>query len=218
MALVGPRQTGKTTLARQFLAPAAAGYFDLEDPVSLARLEQPMTALGDLRGMVVIDEIQRAPELFPVLRVLADRDDAPAKFLILGSASPSLLQKSSESLAGRLEVVELTGFSMSEVGADHLRELWLRGGFPLSYLAGSEEDSSAWRKNFVRTFAEHDLAAFGAGIAPAAMLRFWTMLAHYHGQTWNAAEVAGSLGVSANTVRRYLDLLTGTFMVRQLQP
>ena len=218
MALVGPRQAGKTTLARQFLAPDAAGYFDLEDPVSLARLEQPMTALGELRGTVVIDEIQRAAGLFPVLRVLADRGDGVAKFLILGSASPALLQKSSESLAGRLEVVELSGFSMAEVGADHLRVLWLRGGFPLSYLAGSEEDSFAWRKNFIRTFAEHDLAAFGAGIASAAMLRFWTMLAHYHGQAWNAAEVAGSLGVSANTVRRYLDLLTGTFMVRQLQP
>lgn len=218
MALVGPRQTGKTTLARQFLAPDAVGYFDLEDPVSLARLEQPMTALDELRELVVVDEIQRAPELFPVLRVLADRGDARAKFLILGSASPALLQKSSESLAGRLEVVELSGFSMAEVGAEHGHELWLRGGFPLSYLAGSDEDSFAWRKNFVRTFAEHDLAAFGGGMAPAAMLRFWTMLAHYHGQAWNAAEVAGSLGVSANTVRRYLDLLTGTFMVRQLQP
>ena len=218
VALVGPRQAGKTTLARRFLLPSAAEYFDLEDPVSLARLSQPMTALAELCGTVVIDEIQRAPELFPVLRVLADRAEMAAKFLILGSASPSLLQRSSESLAGRVEVVELSGFSLVELGAGELHKHWLRGGFPLSFLAASEEDSFAWRKNFVRTFAEQDLASFGSGIAPAAMLRFWTMLAHYHGQTWNAAEVAGSLGIGASTVRRYLDLLAGTFMVRQLQP
>ena len=215
-ALLGPRQVGKTTLAREFLPAESAGYFDLEDPVSLARLEQPMTALGELRGTVVIDEIQRAPHLFPILRVLADRPGAVAKFLILGSASPALLRQSSESLAGRMEVMELSGFSLAETGVEKLREHWLRGGFPRSFLAASDEDSAAWRRNFTRTFAELDLAAFG--VAPVAMMRFWTMLAHYHGQTWNASEVAASLGVAATTVRRYLDLLTGTFIVRQLQP
>lgn len=216
VALVGPRQVGKTTLAREFLPAGEPGYFDLEDPVSLARLAQPMTALGELRGTVVIDEIQRAPDLFPVLRVLADRPGALAKFLILGSATPELLRQSSESLAGRLEVVELPGFSLAEAGLEKQRAHWLRGGFPLSFLAASDEDSAAWRRSFTRAFAEQDLAAFG--VAPVAMMRFWTMLAHYHGQTWNAAEVAASLGVAATTVRRHLDLLTGTFMLRQLQP
>ena len=177
-----------------------------------------MTALGELRGTVVIDEIQRAPELFRVLRVLADRADAPAKFLILGSASPALLQQSSESLAGRVEVIELTGFSLAEIGTAQMQSHWMRGGFPLSFLAATDDDSFAWRKNFIRTFAEQDLAMFGGAIAPAAMLRFWTMLAHYHGQMWNASEIAASLGVAATTVRRYLDLLSGTFMVRQLAP
>ncbi len=218
VALVGPRQCGKTTLARDLLKADSPAYFDLEDPVSLARLEQPKTALENLRGLVVIDEVQRRPDLFPVLRVLADRRPLPARFLILGSASPDLLRQSSESLAGRMEVIEVSGFSLVEVGAPKQPAHWFRGGYPLSYLARNEADSQAWRKNFVRTFVERDMAAFGLNMPPAAMLRFWTMLAHYHGQTWNASSMAASLGVSAPTCRTYLDALSGVFMVRQLQP
>lgn len=218
VALIGPRQCGKTTLARELVAPSSPAYFDLEDPVSLARLDEPRTALEGLRGLVVIDEVQRRPELFPVLRVLADRKPNPARFLILGSASPELLRQSSESLAGRIEVIEMSGFSLAEAGAAHLEKHWQRGGFPLSYLARSSEDSLAWRKSFIRTFVERDLASLVPGTSPAMMLRFWTMLAHYHGQIWNASAVAASLGVSAPTCRRYLDALTGVFMVRQLQP
>jgi hypothetical protein len=218
VALVGPRQSGKTTLARQILPSDSPNYFDLEDPVSLARLDEPMTALGRLRGTVVIDEVQRRLDLFPALRVLADRRPLRARFLILGSASPGLLQQSSETLAGRLEVVPLSGFSLAEVGVTSLDRHWLRGGFPLSFLARSEADSLAWRREFVRTFLERDLPQLGVNIAAAALLRFWTMVAHYHGNVWNAAEPARSLGVSEPTVRRYLDLLTSLFMVRQLQP
>lgn len=218
VALIGPRQCGKTTLARQFVPMESANYFDLEDPVSLARLDQPMTALQGLHGLVVIDEIQRRPDLFPVLRVLCDHTPLPARFLILGSASPDLLRQSSESLAGRLETVTMSGFSLAEVGVDMQAPHWLRGGFPLAFLAGSDEDSAAWRKSFVQTFLERDLPQFGINIPAQTLLRFWTMLAHYHGQVWNAAELARSLGVSEPTVRRYLDVLTGLFMVRQLQP
>jgi uncharacterized protein len=218
VALIGPRQCGKTTLARQFVAPDSLNYFDLEDPVSLARLDEPMTALKDLSGLIVIDEIQRRPELFPVLRVLTDRLPLPARFLILGSASPHLLQQSSESLAGRLEIVAMGGFALAEVGAPALRALWLRGGFPLSFLAPSDQESSIWRKNFVQTFLERDLPQLGSHIPAATLLRFWTMLAHYHGEVWNAVEPARALGLSQATVRRYLDLLEGVFMVRQLQP
>jgi len=218
VALTGPRQCGKTTLARQFVPPDSLNYFDLEDPVSLARLAEPMTALRDLRGLVVIDEIQRAPALFPVLRVLSDRQPLPAKFLILGSASPELLQRSSETLAGRIETITLGGFSLAEVGTPALAQHWLRGGFPLSFLALSEADSLAWRKNFVQTFLERDLPQLGVRIPATTLLRFWTMLAHYHGQIWNAAEFARSLGIGETTARRYLDLMEGVFMARQLQP
>jgi hypothetical protein len=218
VALVGPRQCGKTTLARALLGPASPNYFDLEDPVSLARLDEPVTALGRLRGTVVVDEIQRRPELFPTLRVLADRRPLPARFLVLGSASPELLKQSSETLAGRLEVVHLGGFSLAEVGARALDRHWLRGGFPRSFLAHSAEDTRAWRREFVRTFLERDAPQLGIAVPAAALLRFWTMLAHLHGNVWNAADPARSLGVSEPTVRRYLDLLTGLFMVRQLQP
>ena len=217
-ALLGPRQSGKTTLARQFTPPDSINYFDLEDLTSLARLEQPMTALRDLTGLVVIDEIQRRPDLFPLLRVLCDRDPLPARFLILGSASPDLAQASSESLAGRVETVSISGFSLAEVGVDAQNTHWLRGGFPLSFLANSDADSLAWRKNFVQMLLERDLPQWGGRIAPSALLRFWTMLAHYHGQTWNAAEPARVLGVSEPTARNYLDLLAGVFMVRVLQP
>jgi hypothetical protein len=218
VTLIGPRQCGKTTLARQIVLPDSLNYFDLEDPVSLGRLAEPMTALAGLRGVVIIDEIQRRPDLFPVLRVLADRRPLPARFLILGSASPDLLRQSSESLAGRLEMIPLSGFSLAELGAKALTRHWLRGGFPRSFLARSQRDSLAWRRDFIQTFLERDLPQLGVTIPAPALLRFWTMVAHYHGQVWNAAEPARSLGVSEPTVRRYLDLLTGLFMVRQLQP
>lgn len=218
VALVGPRQSGKTTLARQFVAPDSINYFDLEDLTSLARLAEPMTALRDLRGVVVIDEIQRRPDLFPLLRVLSDRTPLPARFLILGSASPDLVKASSESLAGRIETIPISGFSLAEVGVEALAQHWLRGGFPLSFLATSETDSLVWRKNFIQTFLERDLPQWGVRIPPATLLRFWTMLAHYHGQIWNNAEPARSLGVSEPTVRNYLDILEGVFMVRVLQP
>jgi len=218
VALVGPRQCGKTTLARELVDPESPEYFDLEDPVSLARLDQPMTALAPLGGLIVIDEVQRRPDLFPVLRVLADRRPLPSRFLILGSASPELLRQSSESLAGRMEVIEISGFSLAELGASRQQVHWFRGGYPLSYLAETDADSHIWRQQFTRTFVERDLATFGINLPPAAMMRFWTMLAHSHGQTWNASSMAASLGVSAPTCRRYLDALSGVFMVRQLQP
>jgi hypothetical protein len=217
VALVGPRQCGKTTLARQFLPADHGNYFDLEDPISLARLEQPLLALGGLRGLVVIDEVQRRPDLFPLLRVLSDRDPLPARFLVLGSASPELLQQSSESLAGRMEVIEASGFGLDEV-PDQANTLWLRGGFPLSYQAANEEDSSVWRQQFIQSFLERDLPQMGLRLPSTALLRFWTMLAHWHGQIWNAAEPARSLGVSESTARRYLDVLTQLYMVRTLPP
>jgi predicted AAA+ superfamily ATPase len=220
VALLGPRQAGKTTLARQIVPPNAPGYLDLEDPASLARLSEPMTALAPLRGVVVIDEIQRRPDLFPVLRVLADRRPLRARFLILGSASPDLLRQSSETLAGRIETITLSGFGLDEVGAGaaRLARLWRRGGFPPSYLARSEPASFVWRQQFIRTYLERDLPQLGITIPAATLLRFWTMLAHYHGGVWNAAEAARSLGVSEPTARRYLDLLAGLYLVRQLQP
>lgn len=217
-ALVGPRQAGKTTLAREIVPADSPRYFDLEDPRSLARLTEPMTALAGLRGVVVIDEIQRRPDLFPVLRVLADRRPLAARFLILGSAGPELLRQSSETLAGRLEVIALTGFGLDEVGGEASRRLWRRGGFPPAFLARSESASYVWRQQFVQTFLERDLPQLGITIPAATLRRFWTMLAHYHGGIWNAAEAARSLGVSEPTSRRYLDLLSGLFMVRQLQP
>ena len=218
VALVGPRQSGKTTLARAIVKADAVNYFDLEDPTALARLAEPMMALSSLKGVVVIDEIQRRPELFPVLRVLADRQSLPARFLVLGSASPALLQQSSESLAGRLEVIDVAGLALSEIGAAHSEKHWRRGGFPRSYLARSEGDSLAWRQEFIRTIVERDLPQLGSAVAPAAMRRFWSMLAHYHGQVWSASDPARSLGISEPTVRRYLDLLTGAYLARQLPP
>jgi predicted AAA+ superfamily ATPase len=216
VALLGPRQCGKTTLARQFVSPESSNYFDLEDPLSLARLDEAMTALRSLTGLVVIDEIQRHPELFPILRVLADRDPLPSRFLILGSASPALLRQSSESLAGRLETIRIGGLMFADVGSEAMERHWLRGGLPLSFLAAGETDSLAWRKNFIQTFLERDIPQLGIGTPAPTLLRFWTMLAHYHGQIWNAAEPARSLGVNESTVRRYLDLLEDVFMVRQL--
>jgi uncharacterized protein len=218
VALIGPRQSGKTTLARQFVAADSLNYFDLEDPVSLMRLEEPMTALRDLKGVVVVDEIQRRPDLFPLLRVLVDREPLPARFLILGSASPELMRAASESLAGRVETIPVSGFALSELGAGAVAGHWLRGGFPLSFLAQNEDDSFAWRKNFVQTVLERDLPQWGVRVPSATLLRFWMMLAHYHGQVWNAAEPAQALGISQTTVRNYLDILEGVFMLRALQP
>lgn len=218
VTLIGPRQCGKTTLARQFVSPASANYFDLEDPLSLARLDQPMTALQDLQGLVVIDEVHRRPDLFPVLRVLSDRTPLPARFLILGSASPELLHQSSESLAGRMATVPMSGFSLEEVGAQAQNMLWRRGGFPLSFTADSEEISLDWRKDFVRTFLERDIPQFGFNIPSTTLFRFWSLLAHYHGQIWNGAEAARTLNISESSARRYVDLLQDLFMVRILQP
>jgi predicted AAA+ superfamily ATPase len=216
VALLGPRQCGKTTLARQFVRPDSLNYFDLEEPQSLARLTEPDTALRPLKKLVVIDEIQRRPHLFPLLRVLADRTPLPARFLILGSASPDLLRQSSESLAGRLETVSLEGFRLSDLGAAAQSRHWLRGGFPLAYTARTEADSQTWRRQFLQTFLERDLPQLGIRIPAVVLRRFWNMVAHYHGQIWNAAELARALAVNESTVRRYLDLMTGVFMVRQL--
>jgi len=218
VALLGPRQCGKTTLARQFVPADSLNYFDLEDPPSLARLTAPNTALRPLKGLVVIDEIQRGPDLFPLLRVLADRKPLPARFLILGSASLDLLKQSSETLAGRLETVLLEGFRLADLGVVAQTRHWLRGGFPLSFTARTEADSAAWRRQFIQTFLERDLPQLGVTIPAVALRRFWNMIAHYHGQIWNAAELARALAVNESTVRRYLDLMTGVFMTRQLPP
>lgn len=218
VTLIGPRQCGKTTLAREFLSEDSANYFDLEDPISLSRLDEPMTALGSLKGLVVIDEVQRRPDLFPILRVLVDRKGYEGRFLILGSASGDLLRQSSETLAGRMETLTLSGFSLGELGYVSMARHWLRGGFPLSYLAVTDTDSMAWRKGFIQVLLERDLPQWGVRTSSTALWRFWTMLAHYHGQTWNAAEPARAMGVSESTIRRYLDLLSDAFMVRQLQP
>ena len=218
VVLLGPRQAGKTTLARGLVAPHSGRYFDLEDPTVEAQFAAPMSVLRDLRGLVVIDEVQHAPDLFKVLRVLIDRDDAPAKFLLLGSASPSLLRQTSESLAGRIEIIEIGGLTLDEVGADRQGLLWWRGGHPPSFTAQSDAASRQWRRDFMRTVAERDLRQLGINVAVPAILRFWAMLAHFHGQTWNAADPARSLGVNESTVRRYLDWLTQLYMVRQLQP
>lgn len=220
VGIIGARQVGKTTLARQLAdqEPAETTFFDLEDPGDLARLADPMLAVKDLRGLVIIDEIQRAPDLFPVLRVLADRQDNPARFLILGSASPSLLRQSSESLAGRIAYVELGGFSPDEVGIENLEQLWIRGGFPRSFLAASDRESLEWRLEFIRTFLERDLPQLGITVSATTLRRMWTMLAHGHGQVWNASAYARSFGLADTTVRRYLDILTSTFVARQLLP
>ncbi len=218
VALVGPRQVGKTTLARALLGSASPNWFDLEDPQVEAQMAAPMAALKDLQGLVVIDEVQHAPNLFKVLRVLIDRPDNPARFLLLGSASPALLRQSSESLAGRLEVIEAGGFTLDETGPGHAATLWWRGGFPRSFVARGDVASRIWRREFIRTVVERDLPQLGMTVAAPALHRFWSMLAHFHGQIWNAADPALSLGVNESTVRRYLDWLTLAYLVRQLQP
>ena len=223
VALLGPRQSGKTTLARQIASalkdfPANRNYFDLEDPVHLDRLENPKLALAELRGLVVIDEIQRRPDLFPVLRVLADRSGTPAHFLILGSASRDLIRQGSETLAGRIGFAEIMPFTLSEVGVAEVEKLWLRGGFPLSFLAASDADSAQWREFYIRTFLERDIPALGIQIPSSALRRFWMMLAHYHGQVFNASDLGRSLNIADTTIRRYLDILVSTLMVRRLSP
>jgi len=219
VAIEGPRQCGKSTLARTIAATASkVTYFDLESPADLQQLETPERTLEPLRGLVVIDEAQRMPELFPVLRVLLDRPDVPATFLLTGSASPELIRGLSESLAGRLGIVDLSGFDLGEVGTEALDSLWLRGGFPRSYLAADDGASLIWRLDFVRNFLERDIPQLGIGIPAETLRRFWTMIAHYHGQTWNGAEFARSLGTSEPTARRYLDILAGAYMVRVLPP
>ena len=225
VVLAGPRQSGKSTLAASLVQRGGARWFDLENPVDLQRLEQPMTVLTALQqasdtsaGPLVIDEVQLAPGLFPVLRVLIDRSPANGQFLLLGSASPALLRQAGESLLGRVEVIEISGFDLQEVTPARQTDLWLRGGYPRSFLAADDSDSMAWRTQAIQRHVESDLPQFGVNVAAPAMLRFWRMLAHFHGQVWNAADPARSLAVSEPTVRRYLDVLTQTFMVRQLQP
>ncbi len=221
VAIVGPRQVGKTTLAARVARESrgvGSTFFDLESPADLARLDDPLGALQDLRGLVVLDEVQRLPEVFPVLRVLADRPRRPARFLVLGIASPDLLRQSSESLAGRIAYHELSGFRLTEVGDGNLGRLWLRGGFPRAYLAASNTRSMKWREEFIRAFLERDLPQLGIRIPSATLRRFWTMLAHYHGQIWNASELARSLDANYKTVQRYLDVLASTFVVRVLRP
>jgi hypothetical protein len=220
VAIIGARQVGKTTLARQLAAErkGSTTFFDLEDPADLARLDDPLLALRGLRGLVIIDEVQRRPELFTVLRVLADRPRTPARFLLLGSAAPDLLRQSSESLAGRIVYHELGGLSLAEVGTTHAERLWLRGGFPRAYLASSAAASEEWRRGFIRNFLERDIPQLGFNIPASALHRFWSMLAHYHGQIWNSAEFGRAFGVADTTVRKYLDLLSGALVVRQLAP
>ena len=217
-AILGPRQCGKTTLAGMFASKKAAIRFDLENPVDVQRLASPAVTLEPLSGLVVIDEIQRKPELFELLRVLVDRKKNPARFLVLGSASPTLVKNASESLAGRVGFVDLSGFNLHEVAARHQNRLWVRGGFPRSFLAADDAASSAWRSDFIRTFLERDIPQLGITIPPETLRRFWTMVAHYHGQVWNGADFARSLGVSEPTARRYLDILAGAYMIRVLPP
>ena len=220
VAILGARQVGKTTLATS-IAPTLSSRisrFDLENPSDLARLADPMLALQEPKGLVVLDEVQRRPELFPVLRVLADRKPVRTRFLVLGSAAPDLLRQSSESLAGRIAYYELPGLAVREVGFEHADRLWVRGGFPKAFLARSDRESMEWRQAFIRTFLERDLPALGVNIAADTMRRFWSMLAHHHAQLWNASEIGRSFGVADTTVRNYLDKLTDALVVRQLKP
>lgn len=217
-ALLGPRQCGKTTLARLIAEREPCAYFDLENPVDIRRLSAPMRTLAELSGLAIIDEIQRRPDLFELLRVLVDRPKNPVRFLILGSASPYLVKGVSESLAGRVGFIDLAGFDLGEVGAEKCSQLWLRGGFPPSFLAPDDSASMAWRDGFIRTFLERDIPQLGISIPAETLRRFWTMIAHYHGQVWNAAHLARSLGTSENTARRYLDILAGAYMTRVLPP
>jgi uncharacterized protein len=218
-AILGSRQCGKTTIAREIALRYTAQWFDLDDPSDFELLKKvPKQLLEPEKELIIIDEIQRIPELFPVIRVLSDKPERKGRFLILGSASPELMRNASDSLAGRIGFIDLTGFVLEEVQPGNVRKLWLRGGFPRSYFAESDTQSFQWRQDFIRTFLERDLNQLGINIPAYTFRRFWTMLAHYHGQIWNGAEFARSLSVSEPTVKRYLDILTGAFMIRQLQP
>ena len=220
VAILGPRQCGKTTLAHQFARQnpqSEVHRFDLEDPRDLAKLENPTLTLEPLKGLIIVDEIQRRPELFPVLRVLADKHPS-VRYLILGSASRDLLAQTSESLAGRISYVELGGFSLEILPENSVQNLWVRGGFPRSYLASTEQASFQWREDFIATFLERDIPNLGIRVPANTLRRFWGMLAHHHGQIFNASEIGRSLSISDTTVRHYLDILSGTFMIRQLQP
>jgi uncharacterized protein len=216
--LYGPRQCGKTTVAREIASASRAEYFDLEDPVSERRLAEPMLALRSLRGLIVIDEVQRRPDLFPALRVLADRSPLPARFLVLGSASPELLRQGSESLAGRIALIEMSGFNISETGLGAMRKLWWRGGFPRAYLARTDVESRTWQQNFIRTFIERDIQEFGFRIPPVVLRRLWMMLAHYHAQICHTAELSRALGEAHTTVKRHIELLVGALVIRQIAP
>jgi uncharacterized protein len=219
VCLIGARQVGKTTLARQVAAQSnAVRFFDLENPAHVAQLADPMLALESLRGLVILDEIQRVPDLFTVLRVLSDRPKHPATFLVLGSASPDLLRQSSESLAGRIHYHEVGGFALHETGAGSWRDLWIRGGFPRSFVAPTIEESREWREDFVRTFLERDIPQLGFSTDATTLRRFWTMVAHFHGQIWNGSEIARSLAIGATSVARYLDLLTSALVIDPLPP
>jgi len=220
VGIIGARQVGKTTLARMLSRRYRGGVsvFDLESPDDMARLQDPLLALEGLKGLVIIDEVQRYPGLFQVLRVLADRPRGRARFLVLGSASPNLLKQASESLAGRIIYHELKGFSLEEAGIRNHMRLWRRGGMPRAYLARSEKESFEWRRAFVQTFLERDLPQLGINVSAATMRRFWTMISHYHGQTWNSSEFGRSFGVADTTVRGYLDHLVSALVVRQLSP
>lgn len=223
VALLGARQVGKTTLARLVAQDlqnknSEIHTFDLEDPSDLARLANPKLSLEPLRGLIIIDEIQRQPDLFPLLRVLADRKPAPARFLILGSASRDLINQSSESLAGRIMYIEIPPLGLSENSLIQMEQLWIRGGYPRSYLASAEEESANWREQYIRTFLERDIPQLGINIPAMTLRRFWMMLAHYHGQTLNYSEIGRSLDLSDATIKRYCEILSGTFMVRRLQP
>ena len=218
VALLGPRQCGKTTLARELAREAGARIYDLENPEDAAALQNPLMALGSATGLVVLDEVQRKPELFPVLRVLMDRPGMPAKFLLLGSASPFVVRGVTESLAGRVSLIDLQGFSLEEVGEAHQTNLWERGGFPRSFLSENTVASFDWRRDFIRTFVEKDFAALGMGATPSSLGRLWQMVAHYHGQSLNASEIGRSLGESYKTIQRHLEMLEGGFMIRLLRP
>ena len=218
VSVLGPRQVGKTTLAQEIAGEQPSHFFDLEDVDALARLAEPKVALDRLEGLVVLDEVQRKPELFALLRVLADRKPVKARFLLTGSASPSLVRGVSETLAGRVALVDVSGFNLEEVGEGEWRKLWWRGGFPLAYLAATDAASRQWQEEFVRTLLERDMPQLGITIPAATLRRFWTMLTHYHAQVWKGSELARSLGASEPTMRKYLDILSSTFMVRQLAP
>ncbi len=220
VAILGPRQCGKTTLANQFSGQniyKEVHSFDCEDPRDLARLDNPLLSLEPLKGLIIIDEIQRNPELFPILRVLVDKFP-DKKFLVLGSASRDLVTQSSESLAGRISFLELSGFALHDISSDKYNELWIRGNFPRAFLAKNQEIAAQWREDFIQTFLERDIPNLGIQIPAITLRRFWAMLAHYHGQIFNAAEIGKSLNFSDKTIKRYLDILSGTYLIRQLQP